>query len=100
VFRINYRDDQKIRIQSSFIKRLELEHLENVVESLNIVPDFGFPVLLYDEEFKGWELFRDHIQNSDKFERVNNYIDSKKYKIEMELKQKQSEMEKAKQAKK
>ena len=36
---------QKLRISSSLVKRMELEHIEETIEQLNIVPDFGFPLL-------------------------------------------------------
>jgi hypothetical protein len=85
--RIKFNHDQKVRIQSSLIKRLELEHIETAIESLSMVPDFGYPILLYELEFSGWDLLRDLIQNGSKFERVNNYIESKKYELEQEKKQ-------------
>jgi hypothetical protein len=41
---------------------MELEHIEETIEQLNIVPDFGFPLLQYDmDELKGYDLIRDHI---------------------------------------
>jgi hypothetical protein len=87
--RINFKNHQKVnKIQSSLVKRLELEHIEDIIEGLSIVPDFGFPLLIYEQEFRGWELLRDHIQNGSKFERVNNFIEAKKYEIEMENKRK------------
>ena len=66
---------------------MELEHIEETIELLNIVPDFGFPLLQYEmDELKGWDLFRDHIQNGSKYERVNNFIEAQKYKLELEAK--------------
>jgi transcription initiation factor TFIIIB Brf1 subunit/transcription initiation factor TFIIB len=75
---------------------MELEHIEDIIEQLNIVPDFGFPLLQYEEEIKGWELMKDHISNNSKYERVNNFIDAQKYRIELENKQKFLNMSKEK----
>jgi len=86
---------QKLRISSSLVKRMELEHIEETIEQLNIVPDFGFPLLQYDmDELKGYDLIRDHIQNHSKYERVNNFIDAQKYKLELAAKQKFLELSK------
>lgn len=74
---------------------MELEHIEETIEKLNIVPDFGFPLLQYDmDELKGYDLIRDHIQNHSKYERVNNFIDAQKYKLELAAKQKFLELSK------
>jgi hypothetical protein len=58
------------------IKRLELEHIEEVIDSLCVLPDFGYPGMLLDTDFKGWDHFRDLIQYGGKYERVINYIEA------------------------
>jgi len=34
----------KIPIVSTYQKRLELSHIEDMIESLSVVPDFGYPI--------------------------------------------------------
>jgi hypothetical protein len=46
------------------------------------------------DELKGYDLIRDHIQNHSKYERVNNFIDAQKYKLELAAKQKFLELSK------
>jgi hypothetical protein len=58
--RVTFKEHQDVRIQSSLIKRLELEHIEESIENLGIVPDFGYPIEMFDDELKGWNILRDH----------------------------------------
>ena len=63
------------------MKRLELDHIDEQIESLSIIPDFGFKIMpmTADEEFKGWELMLELIKNSHKYERIENYIQAVHY---------------------
>jgi hypothetical protein len=45
---------------------MELEHIEDQIETLQVIPDFGYETLFCkassDEEgFKGWDMFRDFV---------------------------------------
>ena len=40
--RINVPKETKVRVQSNLMKRLELEHIVEQIESLKMIPDFGF----------------------------------------------------------
>lgn len=42
--RITHSPSQKINIASKLQKRLELEHIEEAIESMSIVPDFGYDI--------------------------------------------------------
>ena len=65
--RILHKQDQKIKIESNLLKRLELEHIEEAIEKMTVVPDFGYDIYthenlseeVFDEEAqsKGWQLF-------------------------------------------
>ena len=44
-----------------------------------MLPDFGYPGMLLDTDFKGWEHFRDLVQGGSKYERVMNYVEAQKY---------------------
>ena len=65
---------------------MELEHIEETMESLCVLPDFGYPGMLLDTDFKGWEHFRDLVQGGSKYERVMNYIEAQKYFKEVKAK--------------
>lgn len=76
-----------VRIQSKLVKRLELEHIEDSISMLNVIPDFGYPLsadYLKDSDeaqqedkgnFRGWDLLRDYVQNGSRYERLHNYIE-------------------------
>lgn len=59
--RVRFPQHKTIKIKSDLVKRMELEHIEETMESLAILPDFGYPTMLLDAEFKGWEHFSDLI---------------------------------------
>ena len=46
------------------------------MESLAVLPDFGYPGMMLESEFKGWDHFVDLIQGGSKYERVMNYIEA------------------------
>ena len=77
--RLEFHKDAVVKIKSSFVKRLELEHISESIETLQQVPDFGYPILLKDNDDEGnymrtWDLFLDLIQHGTKYERVENFI--------------------------
>ena len=67
------------RVQSQIHKRLELEHISETVAKINIVPDFGYQTndVMNKEDLRGWNLFRDFIQAEYKYERLENFIQSR-----------------------
>lgn len=70
-------ENSKIPIRSSFIKRLELSHIEKTIESLVAHPDFGYEdnlIQLNNEKASGWSLIRDFISNQSKYERLMNFV--------------------------
>lgn len=44
--RIFKKANNTIRIQSNFLKRLELEHIEDQIENMKSIPDFGYDVVM------------------------------------------------------
>ena len=66
----------KSPIKSHGVKRLELEHIEEMIANMTVIPDFGFETMPIDKEgsLKGWNLFRDFVQADFKYERLENYI--------------------------
>ena len=40
--RVEFPKGQKVKIESKLVKRLELEHIEDSIESLSLQPDFGY----------------------------------------------------------
>ena len=81
--RINVPKSTRVRVKSNMVKRLELEHIVEQIESLNMIPDFGFTTLARSEPvFRGWDMFLELIQNMEKHERVENYISAKLYQKE------------------
>ena len=68
-----------------------------MIEGKSILPDFGFnqTMIEWPEQYKGWELLIDFIQESHKYERIRNHITNRhKYKLEQaklaQMQQKQS----------
>ena len=53
-----------------------MEHIENTILGMNVIPDFGFEASIIDKgsNLKGWGLFRDYVQANYKYERLENYI--------------------------
>jgi hypothetical protein len=41
--RVRYNKHKNVRIKSEMVKRLELEHIEECIDSLCVLPDFGYP---------------------------------------------------------
>ncbi len=74
------------------MKRLELQHIENMVESLDTYPDFGYDsgIVQHDEaKFQGWAFIKDYVTKNNKYERLNNYIAAQvQFKKDEEIKQK------------
>jgi ribosomal protein RSM22 (predicted rRNA methylase) len=64
-----------IKIESKLIKRIELDHIQNQIDSLSIIPDFGFSVMLERSTQNGWDILRDFLMSEGKFERLENYIE-------------------------
>ena len=63
----------KIPIVSTFQKRLELSHIEEMIEQLQGFPDFGYSAnnISKDEiKLNGWNLLRDFLINKGKYERL------------------------------
>ena len=70
-------ENSKIPIKSSFIKRLELSHIEKTIDSLIVIPDWGYENNLIqsnNEKTWGWSLIRDFISNQSKYERCMNFV--------------------------
>ena len=87
--RLEFPKDKVINIKTSFVRRLELEHIQESIETLQQVPDFGYPIMLKDNDDEGnymrtWDLFLDLIQHGTKYERVENFIQAKHYEIKAE----------------
>ena len=60
-----------MKIKSTFSKRLELEHIEEAINGMAIIPDFGFENNVMDkEDCRGWDLFRDFVTADYKYERL------------------------------
>jgi hypothetical protein len=56
----------KMKIVSTFSKRLELEHIEKSIDEQKGIPDFGFENNVMDkEDCRGWNLFRDFVTAAD-----------------------------------
>ena len=57
---------------------MELNHIDDMIRSLSIIPDFGYESALIDHSDNkkkvGWSLFKDYVVNDLKYERLNNYI--------------------------
>lgn len=90
--RLEFPRHKHVNIKSSFIKRLELEHIQESIATLCNVPDFGFPIMLKENEdttnyMRTWDLFLDLIQHGTKYERVENFIHAKHYEIAEEAKE-------------
>ena len=65
------------KIKSSHQKRVELQHLEDMIAAMSGNPDFGFEtdLMARDESKKGWSLMIDFVlSNSLKYERLTNAI--------------------------
>jgi hypothetical protein len=87
--RLEFPKDKVINIKTSFVRRLELEHIQESIETLQQVPDFGYPIMLKDNDdesnyMRTWDLFLDLIQHGTKYERVENFIQAKHYEIKAE----------------
>lgn len=67
-----------VKIVTNVMKRMEIEHIEEAMETMSHEPDFGFNNFTEENEI-GWDLFLLLIQRSDKFERVQNYIHMRLY---------------------
>ena len=63
-------------IASKFSKRLELDHIEQMIEGMATVPDFGFDTtpFIKNNSHQGWGILRDFFQRQHKYERVENYL--------------------------
>lgn len=48
--KVSFRKDAKFNIKSDLMKRLELEHIDEMIESLTIIPDFGFAILPMNQD--------------------------------------------------
>lgn len=65
--RIEHKKNQIIKIESNLLKRMELEYIEEAIEKMTVIPDFGYDIHMnenlseevFDEEAqsKGWQLF-------------------------------------------
>jgi hypothetical protein len=65
------------RIESDLIKRLELDHIEEMIDGMSVHPDFGFPYIgSYEEgaDTKGWRIVKDFVEAGYKYERLENFI--------------------------
>mmetsp|Transcript_34468 Transcript_34468/g.52748 ORF Transcript_34468/g.52748 Transcript_34468/m.52748 type:complete len:152 (-) Transcript_34468:105-560(-) len=66
----------KSNITTKFSKRLELDHIEEMIQGMAVIPDFGFDhqQIQRDQSISGWELLRDFFLSDNKYERLENYI--------------------------
>jgi len=65
------------KIKSNHQKRVELQHIEDMIADMSGNPDFGFETDLIeqDESKKGWSLMIDFIlSNNLKYERLTNEV--------------------------
>lgn len=90
--RLEFPKDTVVNIKSDFIKRLELEHIQESIETLQNVPDFGYPIMLKDNDdetnpMRTWDLFLDLIQHGTKYERVENFIQAMHFETAEERKE-------------
>ena len=89
--RITVPKSTNVRIESNIVKRLELEHIVEQIESLSMIPDFGYTTSARQEaDFRGWDMFLELVQNMEKHERVENYVAAKLFEREAEKKAQES----------
>ena len=86
--RIFHPGNHDVRIESNLIKRMELEHIEDMIDSMSVIPDFGYETGRFDifqyfkdqeylekgQEPVGWHLFWEYINNAERFERLSNFV--------------------------
>lgn len=73
--RVTHSPNQRINIASKQQKKLELEHIENSIESMSQVPDFGYNIISSTSDGKPqWRMLYEFLHNMDKYERLQNYI--------------------------
>lgn len=87
---MSFPKDHPVKIVTNVMKRMEIEHIEEAINSRTHDPDFGFNCLR-EEEVEGWELFLMLVQRSDKFERVQNYIHMRLYEKDQVVKKEEKE---------
>jgi hypothetical protein len=75
--RINVPKETNLKVESNLVRRLELEHIVEQIESLTMIPDFGYSADAKQEDhFRGWEMYLELIQNTQKYERVENHMNA------------------------
>ena len=65
------------KIESHLSKRLEVEHIDEVIEQMTTLPDFGYDTEQYTSKNVGWNMFWELLTAKGKYERVENYIQMK-----------------------
>ena len=45
----------KNSITSNYMKRLEIQHIGNVIAELHTIPDFGYEAEIPQKNFEGWK---------------------------------------------
>lgn len=65
----------KSKIQSTLHKRIELDHIDQTINAMNKVPDFGYENSKMDYSNEcGFNLLTSILSNNMKYERLENYI--------------------------
>lgn len=63
------------------MKRMELQHISQMIESEGKIPDFGFDhghIIDASQDMSGWASISELFLNSlSKYQRVRNYIETK-----------------------
>ena len=68
------------RIVSTLPGRLELEHIEDMIDGMAIQPDFGYNNTVFQKDMgqrSAWFLLWDFVNNEGKYERVDNFIEAR-----------------------
>lgn len=55
--RIKHKKNQNVKIESNLVKRLELEYIEEAIEKMTVIPDFGYDIYMHDNLSE--EVFED-----------------------------------------
>ena len=67
----------KNSITSNYMKRLEIQHIGNLIAELHTIPDFGYEADIPQENFEGWKNLQNYIANSSKYERLQNFVQAR-----------------------
>ena len=52
------------------MKRLEIQHIGEIIAELHTIPDFGYETDIPKGKFEGWKNLQSYIFNNSKYERL------------------------------